>query len=535
MNLIKIVILTVSIVYTSVSFGQKTNASADMERLALNQIQNHAGFTITSSEELFTAKDANQVLLFNLNPQGFIIIQSNNNKILSFSFDNNFAPFGSNEREITLDLLEYTASNNYGPNKSTNQIEDQMWGPYVYNMWGQVNCSDNTGHTINVNNLFTPNHYAPGCVAVSQSTILKHYNWPPRGMGTSTYTDNKGNSRGTYSVEPGNTEYDWNNALNRYRGKSSEMIEREAAGTVTYHSAVSLSMDFESNGSTSNVNRIPTALAHYFRFTALYKSRNTGSFWTILDSNMVWAKPAVLAIENSSGNGHSIICDGLKIENGDYFYHLNMGWWGSSNGWYQIRNSFNAGGYNYIIGAAMNIIAEPYITPPVVLDNSPMTQLSWQYPENAHAEAFEVQRSINGGSWETITTTVSDTTMTIFPIEGKTYEFRARAQVNNGRWYSNSWSEKVTLIWQYTGVNEQELNGIDVYPNPIQNNLSIEIPLQVQGPTRIIIINEIGQIIYNENSKNTSININTEEWKKGVYFIQIWNNNVSRTIKSIKL
>jgi hypothetical protein len=518
------------------AFGQnQDNVSDAIIALAQEHVQTQDGYSIKSVEGLLTTKDANHVIVFNLNPQGFVIIQSKKLDIIGFSFDNNFAAIGTEERELSLDLLQFTASQDFISDKTVNDIDDQMWGPYVYNMWGQVNCSDNTGHTINVNNLFTPNNYAPGCVAVSQSSILKHYNWPPRGMGTSSYTDNSGSSTGHYSVDPENTYYDWPNALDRYRGKSSEMVEREAAGTVTYHSAVSLSMNFEFNGSTSNVNRIPSALAKHFRFTALYKSRGTGSFWAILDSNMVWAKPAVLAVENSSGGGHSVVCDGLKIENGNYFYHLNMGWWGTSNGWYKIRNSFNAGGYNYVIGAAMNIIAEPYITPPVVLDNSPMTQLSWTYPENAHAEAFEIQRSINGGSWETITTTVSDTSLTIFPDEESTYEYRARAQVNNGLWYSNSWSDKVKLIRTYTGVEEEEeLNKVNVFPNPIQDKLYIQIASTAKS--NIIIYNELGQLIYQKDLNNTDqIELNTESWKKGIYFIQIWNNNTSRTIKSVKL
>jgi len=538
MKLLKTTLFSFFIVLASMAFGQNNHIN-DIESSAKQFIleQSSEDFTIASAEELLTSKEnTQQIIAFQLAPQGFVIISKSNKNILAFSFENNLAPQGTPERELTLDLLNYIANNDSPLGKSDTETEDQIWGPYVYNMWGQVNCSDNTGSTINVNNLFTPSHYAPGCVAVSQSSILMHYTWPPRGMGSSTYTDNQGASRGTCSVDHENTEYDWTNALNRYRNKSSEMIEREAAGTVTYHSAVSLSMDFEYNGSTSNVNRIPSALANHFRFTALYKSRSSSSFWSILDSNMVWAKPAVLAVENSSGGGHSVVCDGLKIEDGDFFYHLNMGWWGTSNGWYKIRTSFNSGGYNYVIGAAMNIIAEPMLVNPVVLDNSPMTDLCWSYPEKAYAEAFEVQRSINGGSWETLTSTVTDTCLTIFPLEGNTYKFRARAQVNNGRWYTNSWSDEVSLVRNYTGIDEQVLEQVKVFPNPIQNELHIQLPLTVKSNSTITIFNELGQVVFERQSNNSAdIHINTTLWEKGVYFIQVQNNSSSRTIKSIKL
>lgn len=483
---------------------------------------------VTHNELSFEKESKASINIYNLSPQGFIIISSINSKILGYSFEHNL------DISKVRELLEFLAKTQSLSEKNKADVENQIWGPYVHIMWGQVNCSDNAGHTINVTNLFTPSHYAPGCVAISQSTLLRHYQWPPRGVGVSSYTDNQGSSRGTYTVDCENTEYDWSNALERYRNKSSEDIEREAAGTVAYQSAVSLSMDFEYNGSTSNVNRIPSALAHHFRYTALYKSKSSGSFWTILDSNMVWAKPCVLAVENSSGGGHSVVCDGLKIEDGEYYYHLNMGWWGTSNGWYQIRSGFNAGGYNYILGATMNVIPEPMLEAPVVLDNSPMTQLSWRYPENGHAEAFEVQRSMDGGSWETITSTVTDTTLTIFPTEDHTYDYRARAVVNNGRVYANSWGETVRLIRQYTGIEEQALDQIKVYPSPFNTELNIALDTQQSTPTHVFVYNIHGAKVFEEMARAQEININTSNWKTGLYFIELTNGTATKTIKSLK-
>jgi len=530
MKYLKTIFTTTLIVISLMLVAQTKNNNSILENarqflLSQNKSQE---YSIKYSLDLAFDETNSSITICHLVPQGFILF-SQDKEILGYSFQNKLDILKS------MDLLVYL-SQTENTNKSILQaeVENQMWGPYVYNMWGQVNCTDNTGHTINVSNLFTPNHYAPGCVAVSQSTILRHYQWPPRGMGVSSYTDNQGNCRGTYTVDHENTEYDWANALNRYRSKASTDEEREAAGTIVYQSAVSLSMDFESNGSTSNVNRIPTALARHFRFTALYKSRGSSTFWSILDSNMVWAKPCVLAVENSAGGGHSVVCDGLKIENGDYFYHLNMGWWGASNGWYKIRNSFNAGGYNYVIGAAMNIIPEPIFDIPIVLDDAPMTELSWHYPQNGHAEAFEIQRSIDGGSWETITTTITDSSMTIFPTENHEYEYRARAIVNNGRTYANSWSKKVKLLRQYTGIEEQDITQILAYPSPFTKSLNITIDQNNHTTNHIQVFQLYGALVFEETTASALLNIDTESWEKGVYLIRVSNGKTTKTLKRIK-
>lgn len=526
-------ILFISLFISSLIASSQQKEADIHTQLVTKFIQNQkSDATISNSRILNLSKQDGSVLIYDLAPQGFVIFDLSSKEILGFSFESNFILEESDDFSIAKNLIEYlsyTQNNNAfnAPDKSVNE----MWGPYVYNMWGQVNCTDNSGHGINVTNIYTPNHYAVGCVAVSQISILKHYNWPPRGMGSHSYTDNSGSSTGYYAVSHKDFEYDWPSALDRYRGKESTEENRDVAGLLAFHSAVSLEMDFEYNGSTSNVNRIPGALASNFRFTALYKSRSSSTFWSILDSNMVWEKPAVLAIENSSGGGHSIVCDGLKIEDGDYFYHLNMGWWGASNGWYKIRGSFNSGGYNYILGAAMNIIPEPYVQTPILWDDATHLDLCWSYPENAHAEAFEIQRSVNGGSWETFVDEVSDTCWTIFPEEGTEYAFRIRAKTN-GRWYANSYSEAVQLVRSYTGIEEESLIKLSTHPNPFTNQLRIE--LDAQENYQIEVYNSMGQVVYSEFSRDNLLIIDSSQWPSGIYFVKYQSDSGEKTIKSVK-
>ena len=504
--------------------------------------QNNSQNTIADSKTLFNNEDAPaSAYLFSLAPKGFIIVSSTckDAPILAYSLEHNFVSENNFEAEICLSLIKEIAYNDLYVTAQDSTARDAheanvLYGPYVHTMWGQVNCRDIDGKLINVNNIYTPNHYAPGCVAVSQATIMHHYTWPPKGVGSMTYTDNSGSSTGTYSANFGDTEYKWAETLERYRSKSSTIEEREAAGEITYHCSVSLKMDFESNGSTSNVNRIPSALAQHFRFTALYRSRSSSTFFSLIDSNMVYKKPVVLAVENNSGGGHSVVCDGLKIEDGVYFYHLNMGWWGASNGWYKIRGSFNAGGYTSIVGAAMNILPEPMIEQPVLWSDSIEFDLKWSYPEKAEAEAFEVQKKVDGGSWVTISDASTDTSIHMVADPEKEYKFRVRAKTN-GKWYQNSWSTVTELKRKYVGIVNNPLQNVTFYPNPFSNQLTLDFSQQYFSSIEIAIFDVTGKLLETRNNHaEHSIVINTDHWNKGLYFIRISNDNNIYTVKVIK-
>jgi hypothetical protein len=499
--------------------------------------------SISGKQELFTTEEAPaKVYLFSIKPQGFVVVSSTNlnNPVLAYSFDHDFEIKDTFKKEIGFSLLKEIAYNDLDANigNSNSRVSKQtatIYGPYVHTMWGQVNCHDADGHLINVTNLFTPNYYAAGCVAISQATILHHYTWPPKGVGTYTYTDNSGSSRGTYSADFENTNYQWPLALERYRAKYSTIEQREAAGEVAYHCAVALNMNFESNGSTSNVNRIPGALAQHFRFTALYRSRSSSSFWSLLDSNMVYKKPVVLAVENNSGGGHSVVCDGLKIEeDGTYYYHLNMGWWGASNGWYKIRGSFDAGSYTSIIGGAMNIIPEPMIEVPEIWSDSIEFDLKWSYPEKAEAQAFEVQKSVNEGNWVTISDESADTAIHLVVDPEKEYKFRVRAKTN-GKWYQNSWSTVTHLKRKYVGINDNPLQQARIYPNPFTRELRFNLSSVTEKNILIEIFDPVGKEIEKRSvTAEKHIILNTDSWKKGLYIVRISSSNFSIAVKTIK-
>jgi len=481
--------------------------------------------------------------VYSILPQGFIVVSSSDvvNPIIAYSFDHNFAIKNSDEEAIALgvisdigynDLLVSETKVNSVLNREISNTNFEN-GPFIMSLWGQVNCTNNNGSIVNVSNYYTPNHYAPGCVAVSMATLIHHYTWPINGTGSHTYTDNYGSSKGTYSANFEETFYGWDNMLTRYKNKASTDYQREAEGLLVYQTAVALNMDFEYNGSTSNVNRIPNAGDDYFRYSSVHRYEYSSVFWQMLDTNMFAEIPVILSV-SGNGYGHSVVCDGIRIESDDsYFYHLNMGWWGSTNGWYRIRDGFNAGGYSNITGGVFDFVPIPALSAPTVDEAADIVSLNWQYAPNCIADAYEVQQKVDGGSWETITDELLDTTLNITINPSSIYLFRVRAKYK-GKWSFSSWSEEEQM--SYLGIyDDTEMTDISFGPNPTNDIFNIYFSDNYLS-VDIDIYSIIGVKIHSfkKQSSVNEITISTINWNSGLYIVRLSDGKHNKVINVIK-
>jgi hypothetical protein len=478
-----------------------------------------------------------QILLVELSPKGFILMSTDSIKpIWAFSFENNFKTQPDNLRVSETLLVDISHQKPEITHKKK-QSQQELLGPYVQTLWGQVNCYDKYNHLINVTNYYTPNHYAAGCVAISMSTLLHFYQWPIEGIGSYTDNDNNGTSTGSYSADFSKTAYDWANMLNRYRYKSSTLEERKAAGELAYQVAIALNMDFEANGSTSNVNRIPSAGKKYFRFSGVERSPSSNVFWPMLDSNIAHGIPVIFAVKADNGAGHSIVCDGLKIDdNGDYYYHLNMGWWGDSNGWYRIRDTWNSGGYTSITDAVFYFLPIPELSTPYVKLNDEKGIIRWSYPAKVQVEAFELQQKTDDGAWISMDNSIQDTFYTVDVHPDEQQYFRLRAKVA-GRWPFDDWSNVEKISMDASSVNEfSGCNPITISPNPVSDKLNIQFGTKILSAEVTIFDLNGKKLIRKKPQKiQSGIALNVEALKKGIYFIRInEGNNKIKTLKFIK-
>ncbi|MBE9467391.1 MAG: C10 family peptidase [Bacteroidetes bacterium] len=418
-----------------------------------------------------------------------------------------------------------------------NDINENIYEPFIQSSFGQVNCKDENGNLINVSNLYTPQNVAAGCVALSQATVLHYFGWPNQCMGTHSYFDSYGSINGEHTINFDNSFYEMDKIKDCYNNQESTTEERKAFGKLVYEVALSINTDFEDGGSTSNVNRIPQALKSYFRFSSTYNSISTSGFWQNIDSNIVVGLPVILAVATSGGFGHSVVCSGLKtFESGKKYYHLNMGWWGSANGWYQIQDEFNAGGYSSVTGAVFNIIPNPhFIKPEFNIENNEL-DLEWIYPKFPELNNYKLQMKLGRENWTTINDSYNEDSYSLILDGSSTYSFRVQPQSldENILW---GWSNYVTFSDYANGINDKTIhNNLKYYPNPVSDKLYVELNNINLKVNTIQIFNTMAKYYIVDYSLNgNTMEIDVKNLPPDIYVLRVNFNNQYVTHTFIKV
>ena len=110
----------------------------------------------------------------------------------------------------------------------------------------------------------------------------------------------------------------------------------------------------------------------------------------------------------------------------------------------------------------------------------------------------------------------------------------------NGQRAVTSFSTRLYLTGSTESVDEFSAieSSVNAYPNPFNEMLNIEIEAAENDNVAVAVYNVSGQMIYTTNVQVTngtnSIEISTENYGAGVYFINVVGNSINETIKVVK-
>ena len=104
--------------------------------------------------------------------------------------------------------------------------------------------------------------------------------------------------------------------------------------------------------------------------------------------------------------------------------------------------------------------------------------------------------------------------------EEKTYTFIATAS-----------RDLVANLIYTVGIGEQTGNNITLYPNPVNDKLTIEAETALGT---VDIYNLMGALVYSQKGCTNKVEINTSELQSGIYFIRMTNDNASETRRFVK-
>jgi hypothetical protein len=388
----KIIILVMAIFLTFNLFAIKQNLSS-AQKVAQTKLElnNNSDFSINQITEIKDENGNVLAYLFNLSPKGFILVSNDSDimPIIGYSFRNNF----STKNSSLNNGLYFVKQNMELQNKAISLMKSDvkakanaMWKHYLNNEQNFFNSRErsiyppegysSTGGWIDAqwNQQFPWNQYCPmdpenggrsytGCVATAMAQILYYH----RFVGDATFNDSD-DYTSNYTTPYIHIDDDWNSCdfpnfptLNSYLDDvraafaGTTPFTDEMMATMSFACGVATDMQYSSSdGSGTQTSKVYTALHQKFDFdTAIYKYGSASNFYTLLNGDMLAGRPAELGIiEQGAPYGHAIVCDGYN--SADDTYHLNMGWAGSSDGWYTLPSGMPAG-FNVITAGVLNI------------------------------------------------------------------------------------------------------------------------------------------------------------------------------------
>ncbi|MBL7748623.1 MAG: T9SS type A sorting domain-containing protein, partial [Chitinophagaceae bacterium] len=155
--------------------------------------------------------------------------------------------------------------------------------------------------------------------------------------------------------------------------------------------------------------------------------------------------------------------------------------------------------------------------------------LNWKTANEESLHLFEVEWSLNGTSWQQISTVT------------------ARGGYGGGADYTTSHTlssginfcrlKMIDLDGRYTYSSilrlvKDEKTGITLYPNPASE--TVILAMQGTGPARIKIYSASGQIVYNKETNSNSLAMNIAHLPSGFYTVEISRDGVISREKLMK-
>lgn len=261
--------------------------------------------------------------------QGFVIVSGDErtNDILGYcdhgTFDpDNLPPSFKYFLEEYANQIKYIQENNIQPEPAKAAAAKTDVDYLIKATWNQ-------GDPYN----YYLNGCATGCVATAIAQVMYYWQWPEDATVTIPAYSGSGNVTST-TLEP--TTFDWSKMKKSYRTGDYD-DDHEVAKLMKYvgHS-VEMNYGTESGALPKDIK---PALITYFGYPNdiqyIGRAGLTATEWAdTIYANLSNDMPVIMGGYNSDG-GHCFICDGYRASDGKY--HINWGWGGSSDGYFDLE------------------------------------------------------------------------------------------------------------------------------------------------------------------------------------------------------
>ncbi len=318
------------------------------EKLAIAKsylIKYGTGSRAKSLNKIQKLKNLDGLTVLGYQQGGFVIVSND---------DTNAPVVGYSEQKVNLDapellwylnaanqaLLSRTASATASENKEP--IE-----PLLKTRWGQDKPYNNLCPTERENaNVI----YPTGCVATAMAQVMYYHQYPEKGTGNITYSFQDR----ILSADFNNTYYQWRLMTPTYKKGQYSDESALAVATLMYQCGVSIKMQYNVGGSGAFSYNAATALRKNFGYhenlQIHYRDYYTAKEWINKVYNELKAgRPIIYTGVDENNGGHCFVVDGYDQNN---FVHVNWGWNGVNDGYYDIA-LLNPSGNKFSQGQTM--------------------------------------------------------------------------------------------------------------------------------------------------------------------------------------
>jgi hypothetical protein len=182
--------------------------------------------------------------------------------------------------------------------------------------------------------------------------IMRYFQWPIAGVGTASFAIKVNGISQNKTLRGGDGlggVYNWTSMVLDPNSSTGEP-QRQAIGALTYDAGVAVHMSYAAGGSGASAKDARGAMVNTFRYkNAIWGRSSTtisaDNLLPMLNPNLDAALPVLLGIYGSAG-GHAVVADGYGYNTSTLYHHLNLGWAGTADAWYNLP-TINAGGYSF--------------------------------------------------------------------------------------------------------------------------------------------------------------------------------------------
>lgn len=191
-------------------------------------------------------------------------------------------------------------------------------------------------------------HYSVGCVGTAMAQYMNFYRFPIHGVGEDSVVvkyeipGKPGTTNVTYRVNFAEATYDWDNMLDDYEGEYTPE-QGAAVAQLSYHCGVAAHSLYNYLGAGSTDAKCLWAFINHFNYndTAHYIVRSNydePTWMEMIYSELSQGRPILYSAKDINIMAgiiasHNFIIDGYNEEG---LVHVNWGWYGIENGYYDI-------------------------------------------------------------------------------------------------------------------------------------------------------------------------------------------------------